>query len=158
MFIGFVCSSQEGIVERLFKWAQEAEQPLRIYATGLLAGAMENQDIAANYREENSVLVRKEILLLNVNECESNHRVFPQVIILSTHRLPEHTFSGKGYNGNLTKAPFLLSELGFQTLKPCFFHHKLCYLIFFNTESCENNRKVCFTTNITPLINDFCIS
>lgn len=50
-------SPQEGIVERLFKWAQEAEQPLRIYATGLLAGAMENQDIAANYREENSVLV-----------------------------------------------------------------------------------------------------
>lgn len=44
-------------MERLFKWAQEAEQPLRIYATGLLAGAMENQDIAANYREENSVLV-----------------------------------------------------------------------------------------------------
>lgn len=50
---------QEGIVERLFKWAQEAEQPLRIYATGLLAGAMENQDIAANYREENSVLVSR---------------------------------------------------------------------------------------------------
>lgn len=48
-------------MERLFKWAQEAEQPLRIYATGLLAGAMENQDIAANYREENSVLVSKDI-------------------------------------------------------------------------------------------------
>lgn len=44
-------------MERLFKWAREAEEPLRIYATGLLAGAMENQDIAANYREENSVLV-----------------------------------------------------------------------------------------------------
>lgn len=54
-----ICFFQEGIVERLFKWAQEAEQPLRIYATGLLAGAMENQDIAANYREENSVLVRR---------------------------------------------------------------------------------------------------
>lgn len=53
----YVFVSQEGIVEKLFKWAQEAEQPLRIYATGLLAGAMENQDIAANYREENSVLV-----------------------------------------------------------------------------------------------------
>lgn len=52
-----VSVAQEGIVEKLFKWAQEAEQPLRIYATGLLAGAMENQDIAANYREENSVLV-----------------------------------------------------------------------------------------------------
>lgn len=44
-------------MEKLFKWAQEAEQPLRIYSVGLLAGAMENQDIAANYREENSVLV-----------------------------------------------------------------------------------------------------
>uniref|UniRef100_A0A8C8INK7 DDB1- and CUL4-associated factor 1 n=1 Tax=Oncorhynchus tshawytscha TaxID=74940 RepID=A0A8C8INK7_ONCTS len=52
-----VFQEKEGIVERLFKWAQEAEQPLRIYATGLLAGAMENQDIAANYREENSVVV-----------------------------------------------------------------------------------------------------
>ncbi|KAM9786000.1 DDB1- and CUL4-associated factor 1 [Neosynchiropus ocellatus] len=52
-----VFQEKEGIVERLFKWAQEAEQPLRIYATGLLAGAMENQDIAANYREENAVLV-----------------------------------------------------------------------------------------------------
>ncbi|KAF7666708.1 hypothetical protein LDENG_00096490 [Lucifuga dentata] len=52
-----VFQEKEGIVEKLIKWAQEAEQPLRIYATGLLAGAMENQDIAANYREENSVLV-----------------------------------------------------------------------------------------------------
>ncbi|XP_056096436.1 DDB1- and CUL4-associated factor 1 isoform X5 [Rhinichthys klamathensis goyatoka] len=52
-----VFQEKDGIVERLFKWAQEADQPLRIYATGLLAGAMENQDIAANYREENSVLV-----------------------------------------------------------------------------------------------------
>uniref|UniRef100_A0A8C5BKT0 LisH domain-containing protein n=1 Tax=Gadus morhua TaxID=8049 RepID=A0A8C5BKT0_GADMO len=52
-----VFQEKEGIVEKLFNWAQEAEQPLRIYATGLLAGAMENQDIAANYREENSVLV-----------------------------------------------------------------------------------------------------
>lgn len=51
-------------MERLFKWAQEAEQPLMIYATGLLAGAMENQDIAANYREENSVVVSGNILLL----------------------------------------------------------------------------------------------
>lgn len=58
LLITFDCF-QEGIVERLFKWAQEAEQPLRIFATGLLAGAMENQDIAANYREENSVLVSR---------------------------------------------------------------------------------------------------
>ncbi|XP_043934787.1 DDB1- and CUL4-associated factor 1 [Protopterus annectens] len=52
-----VFQEKEGIVENLFKWAREAQQPLRTYATGLLAGAMENQDIAANYREENSQLV-----------------------------------------------------------------------------------------------------
>uniref|UniRef100_A0A8C9TBQ6 DDB1- and CUL4-associated factor 1 n=1 Tax=Scleropages formosus TaxID=113540 RepID=A0A8C9TBQ6_SCLFO len=52
-----VFQEKEGVVEKLFEWAQGAEQPLRIYATGLLAGAMENQDIAANYREENSQLV-----------------------------------------------------------------------------------------------------
>lgn len=61
--------SQEGIVERLFKWAQEAEQPLRIYATGLLAGAMENQDIAANYREENSVLVSRGFYTVKCQFC-----------------------------------------------------------------------------------------
>ncbi|XP_061076227.1 DDB1- and CUL4-associated factor 1-like isoform X2 [Conger conger] len=52
-----VFQEKEGVVEKLFKWAQEADPPLRIYATGLLAGAMDSQDIAANYREENSQLV-----------------------------------------------------------------------------------------------------
>lgn len=58
---------QEGLVEKLFKWAQEAERPLCIYATGLLARAMENQEIATNYREDNSKLVsvhRHTLLLL----------------------------------------------------------------------------------------------
>ena len=44
-------------MEKLFSWAREAERPLCTYATGLLARAMENQEIAANYREENSALV-----------------------------------------------------------------------------------------------------
>ncbi|XP_075688064.1 DDB1- and CUL4-associated factor 1-like isoform X2 [Rhinoderma darwinii] len=52
-----VFQEKEGIVENLFKWAREAEQPLRTYAIGLLGGAMENQDIAANYRDENSQMV-----------------------------------------------------------------------------------------------------
>ena len=59
-------------MEKLFNWAQEAEQPLRIYATGLLAGAMENQDIAANYREENSVLVRRGLFTSNRNQIRWN--------------------------------------------------------------------------------------
>uniref|UniRef100_A0A8C7IM14 DDB1- and CUL4-associated factor 1 n=1 Tax=Oncorhynchus kisutch TaxID=8019 RepID=A0A8C7IM14_ONCKI len=63
-----VFQEKEGIVERLFKWAQEAEQPLRVYATGLLAGAMENQDIAANYREENSVVLLA--VFMQMGACE----------------------------------------------------------------------------------------
>uniref|UniRef100_A0A673A6J8 DDB1- and CUL4-associated factor 1 n=1 Tax=Sphaeramia orbicularis TaxID=375764 RepID=A0A673A6J8_9TELE len=63
-----VFQEKEGIVEKLFKWAQEAEQPLRIYATGLLAGAMENQDIAANYREENSVLLLAVFMQMGARE------------------------------------------------------------------------------------------
>ncbi|KAG7250842.1 hypothetical protein CRUP_022160, partial [Coryphaenoides rupestris] len=47
----------EGLVEKLFSWAREAESPLCVYATGLLARAMANQEIAANYREENALLV-----------------------------------------------------------------------------------------------------
>uniref|UniRef100_A0A8C5BF68 LisH domain-containing protein n=1 Tax=Gadus morhua TaxID=8049 RepID=A0A8C5BF68_GADMO len=63
-----VFQEKEGIVEKLFNWAQEAEQPLRIYATGLLAGAMENQDIAANYREENSVLLLAVFMQMGARE------------------------------------------------------------------------------------------
>jgi hypothetical protein len=44
-------------VEQLFKWAEKADEPLRTYATGLLAGAMELQDVAANFKEKNSALV-----------------------------------------------------------------------------------------------------
>lgn len=44
-------------MEQLFKWAEKADEPLRTYATGLLAGAMELQDVAANFKEKNSALV-----------------------------------------------------------------------------------------------------
>ncbi|XP_018114461.1 DDB1- and CUL4-associated factor 1 [Xenopus laevis] len=64
-----VFQEKEGIVENLFKWAREAEQPLRTYATGLLGGAMENQDIAANYRDENSQMVA--LVLGRLRELQS---------------------------------------------------------------------------------------
>lgn len=52
-----VCVRQEGLVKKLFTWAREAERPLNIYATGLLARAMSNQEVAASYGEENAQLV-----------------------------------------------------------------------------------------------------
>lgn len=44
-------------MEKLFSWAREATPPLSVYATGLLARAMSNQEVAASYREENAQLV-----------------------------------------------------------------------------------------------------
>uniref|UniRef100_A0A4W6BZ56 DDB1- and CUL4-associated factor 1 n=1 Tax=Lates calcarifer TaxID=8187 RepID=A0A4W6BZ56_LATCA len=52
-----VFQEKEGLVEKLFSWAREAERPLCIYATGLLARAMSNQEVATSYREENAQLV-----------------------------------------------------------------------------------------------------
>ncbi|KAJ9579265.1 hypothetical protein L9F63_024628, partial [Diploptera punctata] len=47
----------ESMILRLFSWAEKSVQPLQSYATGLLAAAMEVQDLAANFREQNARLV-----------------------------------------------------------------------------------------------------
>uniref|UniRef100_A0A8C6LCU8 DDB1- and CUL4-associated factor 1 n=1 Tax=Nothobranchius furzeri TaxID=105023 RepID=A0A8C6LCU8_NOTFU len=52
-----VFEEKEGLVEKLFSWAREAERPLCVYATGLLARAMSNQEVAVSYREHNTQLV-----------------------------------------------------------------------------------------------------
>ncbi|RWS14691.1 protein VPRBP-like isoform X2 [Dinothrombium tinctorium] len=52
-----VFNETEGLVQRLFSWAESAKEPLQSYATGLLAAAMEVQDIAVNFKEQNTRLV-----------------------------------------------------------------------------------------------------
>lgn len=44
-------------MEQLMVWAREAEPPLSVYATGLLARAMSSPEEAARYREHNAQLV-----------------------------------------------------------------------------------------------------
>lgn len=51
-------SHQDGFVNRFVDWATEAEEPLKSYATGLLAAAVEVQDIAGNLKDINARLVR----------------------------------------------------------------------------------------------------
>uniref|UniRef100_A0A7N6F837 DDB1- and CUL4-associated factor 1 n=1 Tax=Anabas testudineus TaxID=64144 RepID=A0A7N6F837_ANATE len=51
-----VFQEKEGLIEKLFSWARGAERPLCVYATGLLARAMSNQEVAASYREQNTQL------------------------------------------------------------------------------------------------------
>ncbi|KAM4721194.1 DDB1- and CUL4-associated factor 1 [Rhinophrynus dorsalis] len=81
-----VFQEKEGIVENLFKWAREAEQPLRTYATGLLGGAMENQDIAANYRDENSQMVA--LVLRRLRELQSQDLTCKQEVKRQSPRRP----------------------------------------------------------------------
>ena len=42
---------------RLFTWAEKGPEPLRTYATGLLAAAMDIPDLATSFREQNTILV-----------------------------------------------------------------------------------------------------
>uniref|UniRef100_A0AAY5K7W3 DDB1- and CUL4-associated factor 1 n=1 Tax=Esox lucius TaxID=8010 RepID=A0AAY5K7W3_ESOLU len=72
-----VFQEKEGLVEKLFQWAEESELPLSIYATGLLARAMENQEIAANYREENSKLV---VMLSRLRELQDKESESQQAL------------------------------------------------------------------------------
>ncbi|KAI3356904.1 hypothetical protein L3Q82_003551 [Scortum barcoo] len=109
-----VFQEKEGIVERLFKWAQEAEQPLRIYATGLLAGAMENQDIAANYREENSVLVP--LMLHRLRELQDkdaeNKREIKRPSPRKTLSQPLLPLDEETIDGGFEEKPFALGRNG----------------------------------------------
>ncbi|XP_058174383.1 protein mahjong [Anopheles ziemanni] len=50
------------LIRRLYNWAETSEEPLKSYATGLLGAAMEVQDIAVSFREQN---VRLMPIMLN---------------------------------------------------------------------------------------------
>ncbi|XP_042370815.1 DDB1- and CUL4-associated factor 1, partial [Plectropomus leopardus] len=64
-----VFQEKEGLVEKLFSWAREAERPLCVFAAGLLARAMSNQEVAASYREENALLVP--IMIQRLHELQT---------------------------------------------------------------------------------------
>ena len=48
---------KEPLVRRLMEWAEHGEEPLRTYAVGLLAGAMDVQDVVVKFKDFNGVLV-----------------------------------------------------------------------------------------------------
>ncbi|GFS09654.1 protein VPRBP [Elysia marginata] len=61
----------EGVVERLYHWAEHAAEPLKSYATGLLSGAMELNDVAVKFREESMHLVP--VMLQRLHTLVSQH-------------------------------------------------------------------------------------
>jgi len=48
---------QEALIHNLVDWVQTAPNPLQSYAAGLLASAMEIQDLAAIFKDSNATLV-----------------------------------------------------------------------------------------------------
>lgn len=60
----------DNLIHRLYGWAESSEEPLRSYATGLLAAAMEVQDIAIGFREQNSRLVTIMLKRLHTLQAE----------------------------------------------------------------------------------------
>nr|CAD7256367.1 unnamed protein product [Timema shepardi] len=74
----FQVPEMESLIHRLYSWAEKSPQPLKSYATGLLAAAMDVQDIAANFREQNTKLIPlklKELHKLQAKAAEERLQV-----------------------------------------------------------------------------------
>lgn len=50
-------ADNESLINRLLKWAHNSVEPLQSYATGLLAAAMDVQEVATKYRDQNGRLI-----------------------------------------------------------------------------------------------------
>lgn len=59
------------MIQRLYNWAEESTEPLRSYATGLLGAAMEVQDTAVGFREQNTRLVPLMLKRLHALQADS---------------------------------------------------------------------------------------
>eukprot|EP00102_Acyrthosiphon_pisum_P011409 XP_008180128.1 PREDICTED: protein mahjong-like [Acyrthosiphon pisum] len=68
----FKSPENDQFIQRLFTWAENTNEPLQTYATGLLASCMELSHIAANFKFLNDLLVRyKPTSTLNSNEVDN---------------------------------------------------------------------------------------
>ncbi len=64
----------EGLIGRLYGWAETGEEPIRSYSTGVLAAAMEVPEVIMNAenRERNNKLVP--ILLSRLRQCQAEEQ------------------------------------------------------------------------------------
>lgn len=53
----FFSFHKTGLIDRLFIWARDEDEPLQSYATGLLATAMDLSEIAAHFKSQNAELI-----------------------------------------------------------------------------------------------------
>lgn len=81
----FSQAEHDNLIQRLYNWAEDSAEPLRSYATGLLGAAMEVQDIAVGFREQNSRLVTLMLKRLHAlqadSRCSINGRLENPVLV-----------------------------------------------------------------------------
>lgn len=66
--------SNDQLINRLYDWAENSEEPLRSYATGLLGAAMDIQDIAVAFREQNIRMLP--LLLQRLKSIQARYKRF----------------------------------------------------------------------------------
>nr|XP_040232824.2 protein mahjong isoform X2 [Anopheles coluzzii] len=59
------------LIKRLYSWAESSPEPLQSYATGLLGAAMEEQEIAVSFREQNIRLLP--VMLNRLHRLQQAH-------------------------------------------------------------------------------------
>ncbi|XP_060078486.1 DDB1- and CUL4-associated factor 1-like [Ylistrum balloti] len=104
-----VFQETEGLVRRLLHWAETSDDPLRSYAIGVLAGAMEIHDVAANFKDVNSGHKLVSLMLRRLHELKAqmeqenkeqickqdeNHRYFSMFDVHKADSTPDKTERG----------------------------------------------------------------
>lgn len=79
--------SNDQLINRLYDWVENGAEPLRSYATGLLGAAMDIQDIAIAYREQNIRMLP--LLLQRLRILQARYKKFGNISSLITPDVSE---------------------------------------------------------------------
>lgn len=79
----------DSLINRLFNWAMDSVEPLQSYATGLLAAAMEVQDVAVTFRDLNFRLVPKMLKRLKMLQ-----RIYKNKLNIDPSEILSHPMDG----------------------------------------------------------------
>lgn len=93
--------ANDQLINRLYDWAEKSEEPLRSYATGLLGAAMDIQDIAVAFREQNNRMLP--LLLQRLRTIQAKFKKVGNISSLASGReseTPERPFSHLGCASN----------------------------------------------------------
>jgi DDB1- and CUL4-associated factor 1 len=90
--------SNDQLINRLYDWAEKAEEPLKSYATGLLGAAMDLQDIAVAFREQNIRMLP--LLLQRLKTIQTKYKRFGNVSSCLQNGTEIRPFSHLGSSSN----------------------------------------------------------